>query len=631
MAVVNEGALKKMLKKYKYKDDTVRDITNVISQYKDLKPVMDAYIFNDQSSKTLMSLAGTVPISYRGNVYNIPVCLWLLDTHPYNPPVCFVKPTSAMIIKTGKHIDRNGKIYLPYLHEWKHPQSDLYGLIQVMTVEFGEEPPVFSRPTTQPPSQAIQAAGPLNRVQQEIPGSSAQTSSEVLETESLSQNMEILQMEAVQRRSEDKQITWRNESSTRHSTKIKELLIEPDLKNIGSLYFYKDEKYMIGSGGGGTQVYIGIREDGFEVAIKIIPKNPKNNKDFENELKLMQSIKLESKNIVRYMTFVKDKDFYYLANQLCEYDLVDYMEYLRQSEQNENEKKNTLKRKVNEMLLGLKVLHHADVIHRDIKPRNVLIDLEGRARLADFSISRRLEEGKTTMYTDRAGTQGWEATEIVNQTEKGSYKKSSDIQVAGMLTYYILSDGKHPFGDGIRREVNISEGKYSLGDIEDIAAKDLIEWMINKDKNERPTIDKVLNHPYFWDDKRKEGVIMKLGERNEVQYYINISKICETKKAEEGLTAKEAVERTLSEKKDISRKTTILMMLGETDEDQIRNLENLSKLCVSAKKITQGKSFNKWKSELSGVDKNLPEDILGLLRTYCNKLKHDSQSSITQC
>ncbi|XP_059392299.1 tumor susceptibility gene 101 protein-like isoform X1 [Carassius carassius] len=163
MAVVNEGALKKMLKQYKYRDLTVREITNVISQYKDLKPGMDAYVFNDGSSRDLMSLTGTVPVGYRGNVYNIPVCLWLLDTYPYNPPICFVKPTSAMMIKTGKHIDANGKIYLPYLHEWKHPQSDLYGLIQVMIVVFGEEPPVFSRPTTQPPYQAFQAAGPPNR------------------------------------------------------------------------------------------------------------------------------------------------------------------------------------------------------------------------------------------------------------------------------------------------------------------------------------------------------------------------------------------------------------------------------------------------------------------------------------
>ncbi|KAG5839035.1 hypothetical protein ANANG_G00200650 [Anguilla anguilla] len=116
--------------------------------YKDLKPVMDTYVFNDGSFRDLMSLRGTVPVNYRGNVYNIPVCLWLMDTYPYNPPICFVKPTSAMMIKSGKHIDANGKMYLPYLHEWKHPQSDLYGLIQVMIVVFGEEPPVFSRPTT---------------------------------------------------------------------------------------------------------------------------------------------------------------------------------------------------------------------------------------------------------------------------------------------------------------------------------------------------------------------------------------------------------------------------------------------------------------------------------------------------
>uniref|UniRef100_A0A671P638 Tumor susceptibility gene 101 protein-like n=1 Tax=Sinocyclocheilus anshuiensis TaxID=1608454 RepID=A0A671P638_9TELE len=147
---------------YKYRDLTARDITSVTSLYKDLKPVMDNYVFNDGSTKELLSLAGTVPVNYRGNVYNIPICLWLLDTYPYNPPICFVKPTSAMMIKTGKHVDANGKIYLPYLHEWKPPQSELLGLIQVMIVVFGEEPPVFSRPTTQATYPAFPAAGPPN-------------------------------------------------------------------------------------------------------------------------------------------------------------------------------------------------------------------------------------------------------------------------------------------------------------------------------------------------------------------------------------------------------------------------------------------------------------------------------------
>ncbi|NXW63466.1 TS101 protein, partial [Eurystomus gularis] len=147
---------------YKYRDLTVQETTSVITQYKDLKPVMDSYVFNDGSSRELMSLSGTIPVPYRGNTYNIPICLWLLDSYPFNPPICFVKPTSSMTIKTGKHVDANGKIYLPYLHEWKYPQSDLLELIQVMIVVFGEEPPVFSRPTASSGYPPYQATGPPN-------------------------------------------------------------------------------------------------------------------------------------------------------------------------------------------------------------------------------------------------------------------------------------------------------------------------------------------------------------------------------------------------------------------------------------------------------------------------------------
>ncbi|XP_039206722.1 tumor susceptibility gene 101 protein isoform X2 [Crotalus tigris] len=159
---MSESQLKKMLVKYKYRDLAVQETVNVTGQYKDLKPVMDNYVFNDGSSRELMSLTGTIPVSYRGNIYNIPICLWLLDTYPFNPPICFVKPTSSMTIKTGKHVDANGRIYLPYLHEWKHPQSDLIGLIQVMIVVFGDEPPVFSRPTISASYPPYQATGPPN-------------------------------------------------------------------------------------------------------------------------------------------------------------------------------------------------------------------------------------------------------------------------------------------------------------------------------------------------------------------------------------------------------------------------------------------------------------------------------------
>ncbi|CAH1976487.1 unnamed protein product [Acanthoscelides obtectus] len=93
----------------------------------------------------LINLSGTIPVRYRGAIYNIPICIWLIDTHPTNAPICYVKPTQDMSIKVSMFVDQNGKIYLPYLHDWVPSSSDLLGLIQVMIVTFGEQPPVFAR------------------------------------------------------------------------------------------------------------------------------------------------------------------------------------------------------------------------------------------------------------------------------------------------------------------------------------------------------------------------------------------------------------------------------------------------------------------------------------------------------
>lgn len=73
-----------------------------------------------------------------------------MDTHPYNAPICYVMPTSDMHIKVSMYVDHNGKIYLPYLHDWVPGSSDLLGLIQVMIVTFGENPPVYSKPKETP-------------------------------------------------------------------------------------------------------------------------------------------------------------------------------------------------------------------------------------------------------------------------------------------------------------------------------------------------------------------------------------------------------------------------------------------------------------------------------------------------
>ena len=65
-------------------------------------------------------LLSDVPLPPRpsGSTYNIPLCIWLMQQHPLVAPLVFVKPTSDMQIKVSKHVDYNGKVYLPYLSDW---------------------------------------------------------------------------------------------------------------------------------------------------------------------------------------------------------------------------------------------------------------------------------------------------------------------------------------------------------------------------------------------------------------------------------------------------------------------------------------------------------------------------------
>ncbi|KAK3696962.1 hypothetical protein RRG08_023153 [Elysia crispata] len=152
----HEIALKNFLSssKYKYQNEAKFDIMKTLAQYKDLRPSLDPFVFNDGSQKKLVQLEGTIPVTYKGNLYNIPISLWIQDTHPYNPPMVFVKPTSTMQIKPSQHVDANGKVDIPVLREWRHPASDLLTVVQVLILMFGDECPVFSRASNRgPPRQ----------------------------------------------------------------------------------------------------------------------------------------------------------------------------------------------------------------------------------------------------------------------------------------------------------------------------------------------------------------------------------------------------------------------------------------------------------------------------------------------
>ncbi|KAI6068411.1 Ubiquitin-conjugating enzyme E2 variant 3 isoform X1 [Aix galericulata] len=142
MAFVAEE-LRKQLGRYKFRDLTVEELKTVNKTYPNFTFSMNTYTFKDGSQKDLLNFSGTVPVKY-GNSYNIPIRLWILDSYPFAPPICFLKPTANMGISVGKHVDAHGRIYLPYLQNWSHPKSTIVGLIKEMIAKFEEELPLYS-------------------------------------------------------------------------------------------------------------------------------------------------------------------------------------------------------------------------------------------------------------------------------------------------------------------------------------------------------------------------------------------------------------------------------------------------------------------------------------------------------
>ncbi|XP_029615897.1 uncharacterized protein LOC115198243 isoform X1 [Salmo trutta] len=308
--------------------------------------------------------------------------------------------------------------------------------------------------------------------------------------------------------------------SKRWETQLEKLanMDESKVYKVGNLtLIHYDSYFRIAKGSDGTEVFLGLRDDGTEVAVKRMIKS--NYQILKSEEGFLRLPELDSTCIVRYVDFAEDSFFGYLALQLCEYTLDEYINtYLSKDDTH------ALMKITQEVLHSLSVIHcpTTKVLHRDIKPQNVLIDINGNAKLADFGISRRLTVEQTTLYTIPAGTKCWMAKETLDKQGSG-YKRSSDIQVAGMLVYYILSGGHHPFedplGDELEQNRNIIKGTYTLEHVADEVTKDLIEWMINEDPDERPTVEETLNHPLFWKPQRRVEYLRRIGNEKEVGKY----------------------------------------------------------------------------------------------------------------
>lgn len=151
-----------------------------------------------------------------------------------------------------------------------------------------------------------------------------------------------------------------------------------------------------------------------------------------------------------------------------------------------------------QILTGLNYLHERNIIHRDIKGANILVDNKGGIKISDFGISKKMESSLMER-PNRPSLQGsvfWMAPEVVKQT---SYTSKADIWSVGCLVVEMLT-GTHPWADLTQMQAIFRIGSLARpATPSDISpdATDFLRLTFEINHNARPTASTLLNHSFI--------------------------------------------------------------------------------------------------------------------------------------
>ncbi|XP_064180323.1 serine/threonine-protein kinase/endoribonuclease IRE1-like isoform X2 [Anguilla rostrata] len=291
---------------------------------------------------------------------------------------------------------------------------------------------------------------------------------------------------------------------------------ESSVVRVGNISF--SPKNVLGHGAEGTIVYKG-QFDNRPVAVKRIL--PECFSFADREVQLLRESD-EHPNVIRYFCTEKDRQFQYIAIELCAATLQEYVEqpgFQRHGLQPVDLLQQTMS--------GLAHLHSLSIVHRDLKPHNILVSVPNahgrvRAMISDFGLCKKLAVGRHS-FSRRSGvpgTEGWIAPEVLSEDCKDNPTCAVDIFSAGCVFYYVVSQGRHPFGKSLQRQANILLGAYSLEHLqtdrhEGIVATDLILQMLSMEPQKRPSAESVLKHPFFWGLEKQLQFFQDVSDRIE--------------------------------------------------------------------------------------------------------------------
>lgn len=228
-----------------------------------------------------------------------------------------------------------------------------------------------------------------------------------------------------------------------------------DIENLPT-DFILDERYKIveriGTGGFGTVYKVWDDYTDRYKALKIIHKHFYSDKEVISDLKQEAKIlmNLRSEHVVRLWDIhLKGATKYIDMEYIEQGDLVD----LKLSYPGKKIPEEKVIELTKQMVNGMKYIHDNNVIHKDIKPQNIMLTKNGIVKIMDFGISETFRSSMSRIKeTSRSGTPAYMSPEQLIGKDVG---KESDIWSFGVMLYELLS-GKQLFTGKTTSEIHHS-------------------------------------------------------------------------------------------------------------------------------------------------------------------------------
>ena len=147
-----------------------------------------------------------------------------------------------------------------------------------------------------------------------------------------------------------------------------------------------------------------------------------------------------------------------------------------------------------EVAKALKYINQFGIVHRDIKPDNILISSEGEVKLVDFGLSREEHQQTVSIKGEMSGTPQYLAPEYIDGKQLNI---RTDIYSLGITLFYMVS-GVLPFQAGTPMALlskQLNEAPPMLNDVTNGVSPefaDLVNRMLVKDPDERITLDEMI-------------------------------------------------------------------------------------------------------------------------------------------